>query len=131
MKIKIINKERIKDQYVKDALQEYTKRLSTYCKIEYIEGIKNTNKEINDKSYVIKIAKNGEQLSSEQLAEKIAQMGVSGISHITILLGEDSVEAGYVLSISRMDIDLNLLLIIIYEQIYRSFRIIHNAPYHK
>ncbi|QAT63509.1 hypothetical protein EQM13_17385 [Acidilutibacter cellobiosedens] len=79
----------------------------------------------------MKIDKHGEQLSSEQLAEKVAQIGVSGNSHITIFLGEDDIEADYVLSISRMDIDINILLIIIYEQIYRAYRIINNAPYHK
>jgi len=130
MKIRIINTEKIKEKYVKDAIREYTKRLSAYCKVEYVES-KNPAKEITDKTYVIKIDKHGEQLSSERLAEKVAEIGVSGNSHITIFLGEDDIEADYVLSISRMDIDINILLIIIYEQIYRAYRIIHNAPYHK
>lgn len=130
MKIKIISTEKIKDKYVKDAIQEYTKRLSTYCKIEYVEA-KNPTKEISDKSYVIKINKDGEQLSSEQLAEKIEQLGVSGNSQITIYLGANNIEVDYILSISKMDIDINILLIIIYEQIYRAYRIINNAPYHK
>jgi len=130
MKIKIINTEKLKEKYVKDAVQEYTKRLSAYCKVEYVET-KNPAKEISFKSYVIKINKEGEELSSEQLAEKIEQLGVSGNSHITILLGADNIEADCVLSISRMDIDINILLIIIYEQIYRAYRIINNAPYHK
>lgn len=130
MKIRIINTEKIKDKYVKDAIQEYTKRLSTYCKIEYVEA-KNPTKEISDKSYVIKINKDGEQLSSEQLAEKIEQLGVSGNSQITIYLGANNIEVDYILSISKMDIDINILLIIIYEQIYRAYRIINNAPYHK
>jgi len=130
MRIKIINTEKIRDKYVKEALEEYTKRLSAYCKVEYVET-KNPAKEISFKSYVIKINKEGEELSSEQLAEKIEQLGVSGKSHITILLGADNIEADCVLSISRMDIDINILLIIIYEQIYRAYRIINNAPYHK
>ncbi|WP_243159265.1 23S rRNA (pseudouridine(1915)-N(3))-methyltransferase RlmH [Clostridium sp. cel8] len=130
MRIKIINTDKIRDKYVKEALEEYTKRLSAYCKVEYVET-KNPAKEISFKSYVIKINKEGEELSSEQLAEKIEQLGVSGNSHITILLGADNIEADCVLSISRMDIDINILLIIIYEQIYRAYRIINNAPYHK
>ena len=130
MKIRIINAEKIKEKYVKDAIQEYTKRLSAYCKVEYVET-KNPAKEIADKSYVIKIDKDGEQLSSEKFAGNIAQLGVSGNSNITIFIGADNIEADYVLSISRMDIDINILLIIIYEQIYRAYRIIHNAPYHK
>ncbi|MCQ1531386.1 23S rRNA (pseudouridine(1915)-N(3))-methyltransferase RlmH [Lutispora saccharofermentans] len=130
MKLKIISTEKIKDKYVKDAIQEYTKRLSAYCKVEYVEA-KNPTKEITDKSYVIKIDKDGEQLSSEQLAGKVAQIGVSGNSNITIFIGVDNIEADYVLSISRMDIDINILLIVIYEQIYRAYRIINNAPYHK
>ncbi|GAE88945.1 23S rRNA (pseudouridine(1915)-N(3))-methyltransferase RlmH [Acetivibrio straminisolvens] len=130
MKIRIINTEKIKDKYVKDAVQEYTKRLSAYCKIEYVET-KNPAKEISDKTYVIKLNKNGEQLSSEQLAEKIEQLGVSSKSHITIFLGDDDIEADFELSISKMDIDINILLIIICEQIYRAYRIINNAPYHK
>ena len=130
MKIRIINTEKIKEKYVKDAIQEYTKRLSAYCKVEYVEA-KTPAKEIADKSYVIKIDKDGEQLSSEKFAGNIAQLGVSGNSNITIFIGADNIEADYVLSISRMDIDINILLIIIYEQIYRAYRIIHNAPYHK
>jgi len=130
MRIRIINTEKIKEKYVKDAIQEYTKRLGAYCKVEYVEA-KNLAKEITDESYVIKIDKAGEQLSSEQLASNIAQLGVSGNSNITIFIGADNIEADYVLSISRMDIDINILLIIIYEQIYRAYRIIHNAPYHK
>lgn len=131
MRIKIINTEKIRNKYVKEALKEYTKRLSTYCKMEYIET-KNPEKEISSKTYIIKINNiSGEELSSEQLAEKIEQLGISGNSHITILLGADNIEADYILSISRMDIDINILLIIIYEQIYRAYRIINSAPYHK
>ncbi|GMG97597.1 23S rRNA (pseudouridine(1915)-N(3))-methyltransferase RlmH [Tepidimicrobium xylanilyticum] len=130
MKIKIINTQKLKEKYVKSTIQEYTKRLSAYCKVEYVET-KNPAKEISFKSYVIKIKKEGEELSSEQLAEKIEQLGVSGNSNITILLGADNIEADCVLSISRMDIDINILLIIICEQIYRAYRIINNAPYHK
>jgi len=130
MRIKIINTEKIREKYVKDAIQEYTKRMGAYCKVEYVES-KNLTKEITDKSYVIRIDKHGEQLSSEQLADKISEIGVSGNSHITIFLGKEDIESNYVLSISRMDIDINILLIIIYEQIYRAYRIINNAPYHK
>lgn len=130
MKISVITTEKIKEKYVKAAIQEYTKRLSAYCRVEYAET-KNPEKEISDKSYVIKIDKNGEKLTSEQLADKIEQLGVSGNSHITVLLGEGNVKADFVLSVSGMDIDINILLIIIYEQIYRAYRIINNAPYHK
>lgn len=131
MRIKIINTEKIRDKYVKEALEEYTKRLSTYCKIEYVET-KNPTKEISDKSYVIKINKDGEQLSSEQLAEKISLLGITGNSNITIIVGgKDINNVDFVLSISNMNIDRDLILIILYEQIYRAYRINFNHPYHK
>jgi 23S rRNA (pseudouridine1915-N3)-methyltransferase len=131
MRIKIINTEKIRYKYVKEALEEYTKRLNTYCKIEYVET-KNPTKEISDKSYVIKINKDGEQLSSEQLAEKISLLGITGNSNITIIVGgKDINNVDFVLSISNMNIDRDLILIILYEQIYRAYRINFNHPYHK
>lgn len=133
MKIKIINTEKVRDKFIKEAMKEYAKRLSTYCKIQYIEN-KNPIKEITDKSYIIRISKEGEQLSSEQLAEKISLLGVTGNSDIVIIVGDidvDSINADFVLSISKMDIDGGLILIILHEQIYRSYRINLNHPYHK
>lgn len=131
MRIKIINTQKVKEKYVMDALEEYAKRLSAYCKIEYIEN-RNPSKIISNKSYIIKIDTNGEQLSSEGLAKEIKNLGISGNSDITILLGNaNNIQPNYTLAISKMDFDIGILLIIIYEQIYRAFRIINNAPYHK
>ena len=131
MRIKIINTQKVKEKYVMDALEEYAKRLSTYCKIEYIEN-RNPSKIISNKSYIIKIDTNGELLSSEKLAGKIEECAIRGNSDITILLGNaNNIQPNYTLAISKMDFDIGILLIIIYEQIYRAFRIITNAPYHK
>jgi 23S rRNA (pseudouridine1915-N3)-methyltransferase len=131
MRIKIINTQKVKEKYVMDALEEYAKRLSVYCKIEYIEN-RNPSKIISNKSYIIKIDTNGELLSSEKLAGKIEECAIRGNSDITILLGNaNNIQPNYTLAISKMDFDIGILLIIIYEQIYRAFRIITNAPYHK
>ena len=131
MRIKIINTQKVKEKYVMVALEEYAKRLSTYCKIEYIEN-RNPSKIISNKSYIIKIDTNGELLSSEKLAGKIEECAIRGNSDITILLGNaNNIQPNYTLAISKMDFDIGILLIIIYEQIYRAFRIITNAPYHK
>jgi 23S rRNA (pseudouridine1915-N3)-methyltransferase len=131
MKIKIIGEEKIQHKYTKEAIKEYTKRLSKYCKIEH-KVTRNIEKETNKKTYIIKIDKDGAKISSEKLANKINDLGIQGYSNITIILNNEFNEnIDFYLNISNMDMDTDLLLIIIYEQIYRAYRIINNAPYHK
>ena len=159
MKITIITVGKIKEKYLKDAIAEYTKRLSKYCKLEIVEvadektpdnasevvenAIRSKEAErilkyVKDDSYVITLEINGKQLTSEELADKVEKLGVQGTSHIIFIiggsigLGEEVLQkSNYALSFSKMTFPHQLMRVILLEQIYRSYRIISGEPYHK
>lgn len=159
MKITLITVGKIKEKYLRDAIAEYSKRLSRYCKLEIIEVtdektpdhasdvVENTirNKEaerimkyVKEDTYVITLEINGKLLSSEELSAKINQLGIQGTSHITFIIGgsiglgkEVLARSNYALSFSRMTFPHQLMRVILLEQIYRSYRIINGEPYHK
>lgn len=159
MKITLITVGKIKEKYLKDAISEYTKRLSKYCKLEIFEvadektpdhaseTIENQirSKEgerilklVKDDAYVITLEIQGKQLTSEEFADKIETLGIQGISHITFViggsigLGQDVLKrSDYALSFSKMTFPHQLMRVILLEQIYRSYRIINGEPYHK
>lgn len=159
MKITIIGPGKLKEKYLKDGIAEYLKRLTTYSKMEIIEvpdekcpenlspadmeivkkkeGEKILNK-INPSSYIITLELEGTQLSSEKLAKKIEDITLRGNSHITFIIGgslglHESVRArsSFKLCFSKMTFPHQLIKLILLEQIYRSFRILRNEPYHK
>ena len=132
MRIKVLSAKKIQNKFIQDAIKEYAKRLTKYCRID-LKTTSNIEKEIRDKDYIIKISKTGESISSEQLAEKISSLGVSGNSDIAMVVDDEYnvAKPDFNLGISNMDIDGDLMLIILYEQIYRAYRIINNEPYHK
>ena len=125
------------DKFYIEAIKEYEKRLSKYCKIK-LHHIKNREQllsKLSKNSHVILISTEGANISSEELAEKINSYGVTGISNITIILG-DSLEMfkdnfDESIMISTMDMEIGLQATILFEQIYRAYRIINNQPYHK
>lgn len=159
MKITIVTVGKIKEKYLKDAIQEYNKRMSKYCKLEIVEvadektpdnasqtvenAIRSKEAErilkyVRDDSYVITLEINGKQLSSEELAEKIDKLGVQGVSHITFIIGgsiglgeEVLKKSDFALSFSKMTFPHQLMRVILLEQIYRSYRIMNGEPYHK
>lgn len=159
MKITIISVGKIKEKYLVMAIDEYAKRLSRYAKLEFIEvgdektpdgaseleelQIKKVEgqkilKNIKDNSYVIALAIEGKMISSLELAQKMESLGVNGVSHIVFLIGgslglsEDVLKrADYLLSFSKMTFPHQLMKVILLEQIYRSYRINSNEPYHK
>lgn len=159
MKITLITVGKIKEKYLRDAISEYSKRLSRYCKLEIVEvadektpdqaseveeeNIRNKEGErilrnIRDDMYVITLEINGRMLSSEELAEKINMLGIQGKSSIVFViggsigLGKDVLKrSDYALSFSKMTFPHQLMRVILLEQIYRSYRIINNQPYHK
>lgn len=106
-------------------------------KIKKIEG-EYILKHIKDSMYVIALAIEGEPVSSEQLAQKISNLGIQGKSNIALVIGGslglcDTVikRADFKLSFSKMTFPHQLMRLILVEQIYRSFRINKNEPYHK
>lgn len=159
MKITLITVGKIKEKFYKDAILEYSKRLSRYCKLNIIEvadektpdkASEALEKQIKEKegerilsklsedAYTIVLAIDGKNPDSVELAEKIQQMGVNGVSHIQFIIGgslglDDAVvkRADFKLSFSRMTFPHQLMRVILLEQIYRSYRIISREPYHK
>lgn len=159
MKITVITVGKIKEKYLEDAIAEYSKRLSRYCKLEIIQVadektpdrasevvetlIKDKEGErilshIKDTAYVVALAIEGKMISSEELAELIDGLGVRGESHIQFVIGGSLglskkvlERADYKLSFSRMTFPHQLMRVILLEQIYRSYRIVNGEPYHK
>lgn len=159
MKITILCVGKVKEKFYRMAIDEYVKRLGRYCKLEIIEVadektpdnaseheetlIKDKEgerilKNIRREATVIALAIEGKMFSSEQLAGKISQLGISGESHIQFIIGgslglSDKVlkEADLLLSFSKMTFPHQLMRVILLEQIYRSYRIIQGEPYHK
>ena len=159
MKITIVCVGKIKEKFYRDALAEYTKRLSRYCSLTIMEVADEKTKEqasetecaiikdregerilksIRDDGYVIALAIDGKNLDSVELSEKIDKLGLSGKSNVYFVIGgslglSDAVmkRADYKLSLSRMTFPHQLMRVILLEQIYRSYRIINHEPYHK
>ncbi len=159
MKITLITVGKIKEKYFTDAIAEYAKRLSRYCKLEIVEvpdektpdgaseSLENQIKEkegerilskISDGAYVVALAIEGKQLSSEELADKMEKWNVNGISHLVFVIGGSLGltpkvlnRADFKLSFSKMTFPHQLMRVVLLEQIYRSFRIRNNEPYHK
>ena len=155
MKITLITVGKIKEKYLRDAIAEYSKRLSRYCKLEIIEvadektpdhardTIRDKEAEriikyVKEDAYVITLEINGKLLSSEELSAKINQLGIQGTSHIIFIIGgsiglgkEVLARSDYALSFSKMTFPHQLMRVILLEQIYRSYRINNGEPYHK
>jgi len=158
MKITIISVGKIKEKYLLEGINEYSKRLSKYTKIELIEVsderapetlsdkeieiVKNKEgKKILSKikdGFTIALVIDGNQLSSVDLANKIEEIKTYKSSHITFIIGgsnglsnEVINKSNYKLSFSNFTFPHQLMRLILLEQIYRSIRILNNEPYHK
>lgn len=157
--IKIICVGKIKEKFYKDAIAEYMKRLTRYVKINIIEvadektpdnasiteenNIKKKEGDrilshIKDDSYVIALAIEGEQLDSVKLSKKIEQLELASKKNVYLVIGgslglskEVLERADMKLSFSKMTFPHQLMRVILLEQIYRSYRIMKNEPYHK
>jgi len=159
MKITILSVGKIKEKYFKDAISEYKKRLSRYCKLEIIEvpderapeqasakeeaTIRDREgerllKHIREEAYVITLEVAGKALDSIQFAQKIEDLGVSGVSQLYFVIGGsiglgESVRkrADLALSFSKLTFPHQLMRVVLLEQIYRGYRIMKGEPYHK
>lgn len=159
MKITVITVGKIKEKYLKDAIAEYSKRLSRYCKLEILEVADEKTPEgaseiveenirekegerilklIKEDAYVITLEISGKMLTSEELADRIETLGIQGKSHLVFVIGgsiglgrEVLRRSDYALSFSKMTFPHQLMRVILLEQIYRSYRIINGEPYHK
>lgn len=159
MDINIICIGNLKESYWRDAVSEYSKRLRPYCRLtitelkesklkanagpaEEAEVKENEGKDILDhigaQDFVITLEIEGKKLSSEQLADKLADLGLQGKSTIDMVIGgslglspEVSRRADYKLSFSDMTFPHQLMRVILLEQIYRAYKIQRGEPYHK
>lgn len=159
MKITVICVGKIKEKFYTQAIMEYSKRLSRYCKLEIVELAdektpENAGEQVNlnikakegdrilsaikDDAYVIALAIEGKMLDSVELSQKIEKLGINGTSNITFVIGGSLGldkrildRADYKLSFSKMTFPHQLMRVVLLEQIYRSYRIMKNEPYHK
>ncbi len=156
MKIEIIALGKIKEKFLKDGINEFLKRLTSYCSVEIIElspiEIKDENlvskvldeegkmilSHIKQDSYVITLEINGKQLSSEEFASKIDEINISGVHDLVFVIGSScglspivSERANFKLSISRMTFLHQFARLLLVEQIYRAFKILKGEVYHK
>ena len=159
MKISIACVGKIKEKFYRDAVAEYEKRLSRYCKLEILEVADEKTpdgagaaleeqirekegrrllEKIREDAFVCSLEIEGKRLTSEGFAGWMEDLTVKGTSHIVFVIGgslglHESVRkrAAMALSFSDMTFPHQLMRVILAEQIYRAFRIIQGAPYHK
>ncbi len=150
--IKIIAIGFIKEKYLKDAIEEYQKRIKKYTNIEIIElkdeGILDFNKAkkieaekiakyINEKDYIITLEIEGKEYTSPEFAEKISTIQIEN-SNITFIIGgsyglDERIKerANLPISFSKMTFPHQLFRVILLEQIYRAYKINNHESYHK
>ena len=154
MNITIISVGKLKEKYLKQAIDEYSKRLTRYCKIDSIELPDNASEKeelqikykegqlilskIKDNMFVIAMDLNAKQMTSEEFSKFIETQGVMGNSNITFVIGgslglsQDVIKrANYKICFSKMTFPHQLFRVMLLEQVYRAFRIMKNEPYHK
>lgn len=143
--IKIICIGKIKEDYLKNGINDYLTRISKYHKINIIElpdsNILDEGKEIlrhlDNKDYIIGMCIEGSQLSSTELADKIDKTFITNPCITFIIGGSDGLanevkeRCNYKLSFSKLTYPHGLFRLILLEQIYRSFKILNNETYHK
>lgn len=159
MNIQIVSVGKLKEKYLKMGIEEYTKRLGAYAKIDLVEvadekapeNLSEADMEIVKKkegdrilakigadTYVIALAIEGKMKTSEQLSGDIESLMTYGRSKIAFVIGgslglhEDIMKrSDEKLSFSKMTLPHQLMKLVLVEQIYRAFRIMKNEPYHK
>jgi 23S rRNA (pseudouridine1915-N3)-methyltransferase len=150
---------KLKEKHYREAIGEYSKRLGRYCKLEILEtadektpdgagvALEKQIKEkearrllmrIKEDSYICALEISGKRYTSEAFANMLEEEAVKGVSHITFIIGgslglHDLViqRADLKISFSDMTFPHQLMRVILMEQIYRAYRIIHEEPYHK
>ncbi len=143
--IKILCVGKIKENYLKEAIADYQKRISKYHKLEIIEvpdsDISKEEdyllKNINQKDYIITLEIEGKQIKSLELAKKIDEVFITN-SSITFVIGGSYGLSSKIKELSNFHLSFSLLTfphglfrVILLEQIYRAFKILNNESYHK
>lgn len=159
LRIEIICVGKLKETYLKDAIQEYSKRLSKYCNCNIIElpdeklptplseadknkviekESNNILSHIKESSYVIALDLKGKQYTSEEFSEKLSYISLHENSTITFLIGgtlgmskELLSHANELICFSKMTFPHQLIRVFLLEQLFRSFKIQNNETYHR
>lgn len=159
MNITILAVGKVKEFFYREALSEYQKRLSRYCRLEIVEVVdesvpekaspaeeelikereaKRILKRLRENSFVITLEITGKKLDSEKFAKKLEDLALAGKSQLVFVIGGSlglhasvSARADLKLSFSDLTFPHQLMRVILAEQIYRAFRIISGSPYHK
>ena len=158
MKVTLICVGKVKEKFYRDAIKEYEKRLGAYIKLNTIEisdekvKVENDSEialamekegnnilsKIKDNQYVITLEILGKNLSSEEFASKIDNLMLTGKRDVALVIGgsyglSDSVKkrSDFALSFSRMTFPHQMMRVVLLEQVYRAYRIITGASYHK
>ena len=158
-RITIVCVGKVKEAFFRDAIAEYEKRLSKYCKLQIIQvedektpdqcSERETDlilqkeadkllKAIPEDAYLITLEIEGKEKKSEDFADYISDITIDGVSHIAFCIGGSlglhptvCAKSKYALSFSKMTFPHQLMRVILLEQIYRAFRIMNHEPYHK
>lgn len=156
MNVKIVTVGKIKESYIKEAIKEYEKRLTSFCSFSIVEV---SADQINDETLIDRYKKNeaerilsfikadsfvvtleikGKRYSSETLAEKMKEISNSGVKEVIFVIGganglDESVSrrSNLKLSFSDMTFTHQMIRVLLIEQIYRTFKINANEPYHR
>ena len=154
LKINLICIGKVKEKYFTDAFNEYVKRLGAFCSFNLIEldecllsgsvnesTVKKRESEAlfkKAKGYVVLMDIGGKNLSSEEFAQKLSDLSVSGKSEISFLIGgslgvdeEYKPKADYKLSFGKNTFPHQMVRVMFVEQLYRACCINNNKPYHK
>ena len=153
--VNIICIGKIKEKYWTDAISEYAKRLSAFCRFNIVELAEEKDNDakiaavldtegkrilgaISKNSFVVPMCIEGKMLSSPELADKLNQIALSGKSTVDFIIGgsrglsdEVKAKADLKLSMSRMTFPHQMARVVLCEQIYRAFEINNNGKYHK
>lgn len=158
MKIRIVAAGKLKEKYLKEGVAEYEKRLRPFASVELLETCEERMTEspseaekqqtlakegerllrlVPEKSYLIALDVKGQLLSSEALAERVAALALQGRSDLAFLIGgafglSEAVRkrADLRLSFSPMTFTHQMVRLLLYEQIYRAFKINRGEKYH-
>lgn len=159
MNIQLIVVGKIKEQYLQAGIEEYSKRIQRYARLQISELKEESFSEplsprelelvleregqrilgkINPRAYVIALDRQGQAWSSEQLADKFQTLAVEGISQVDLIIGGSLgldrkvlEQAQISLSFSKFTFPHQLMRLLLVEQVYRAFTIIQGEKYHK
>ena len=159
MKLKIVTVGKLKEKYLKNGIDDYSKRLSRFANLEMIEladektpdrasdsenqkileleGTRILSK-IGDRDFVIVLAIEGKTLSSEEFSKQLERAPINGFSTLTFVIGgslglspQVKKRANLSISFGRLTLPHQLMRLVLVEQIYRAFTIQQGSPYHK